>query len=141
VFYGNFIVKLSPQPLGRQLLRFEFLEQATDSEVFVYTGAGGEGVPDDVVRVIVDSSVTSIRMKLVEVEISEGLIEIGDDSFRWCENSITKINIPHSGRLTNVHLCPLFDVPFVSTMALKELEEEHFLTAYSPTLGPTPSSP
>jgi hypothetical protein len=62
-------------------------------------------------------------MKLVEVELSEGLVEIGDDSFRWCENSITKINIPHSGRLTNVHSCPLFDVPFVSTMALKELEE------------------
>ena len=78
------------------------------SEVFVYTGAGGEEVPDGVVRVIVDSSVTSIpakafyrRMKLVEVELSEGLVEIGDDSFRWCENSITEINILHSLRKIN----------------------------------------
>jgi hypothetical protein len=35
-----------------------------DADVFVYTGAGGDEVPDDVVRVRVDPSVTSIpRLK------------------------------------------------------------------------------
>jgi hypothetical protein len=76
-----------------------------DAEVFVYTGPGGEGVPHDVVRVLVDPSVTSIpyvafmgRNKLTEVELSEGLVEIGSGSFRCCDHSITKINIPISLR-------------------------------------------
>jgi hypothetical protein len=75
------------------------------AEIYVYTGAGGEGVPDDVVRVRVDLSVTSIparafnsRNKLSEVELCEGLIEIGEASFGWCGNSIMKINIPASLR-------------------------------------------
>jgi hypothetical protein len=34
---------------------------ATDAEVFVYTGKRGETICDDVVRVRVDPSVTSIR--------------------------------------------------------------------------------
>ena len=58
---------------------------------FVYTGTGGAEVPDDVLRVLVDPSVTSIparafyeRNKLVEVELCEGLVEIGDGSFRYC---------------------------------------------------------
>ena len=33
---------------------------ANDAEVFVYTGEGGARAPDDVVRVRVDPSVTSI---------------------------------------------------------------------------------
>jgi hypothetical protein len=59
-----------------------------DAEVFNYTGAGAE-VPDDVVRVRVDPSVTSIpaeafdeRHKLAEVELCEGLVEIGE-MFLW----------------------------------------------------------
>ena len=28
------------------------------------------------------------------MELCEGLMEIGVDSFRWCEHLITKINIP-----------------------------------------------
>jgi hypothetical protein len=78
---------------------------AADAEVFVYTGEGGDAVPDDVARVRVDSSVMWIparafcgRNKLAEVELSEGLVEIGNGSFKWCEHSITKINIPNSLR-------------------------------------------
>jgi hypothetical protein len=58
-----------------------------------------------VVRVRVDPSVTLIpekaffgRTKLAEVELCEGLVEIGERSFRCCEHSITKINIPTSLR-------------------------------------------
>ena len=79
---------------------------ATDDEVFVYTGEGGAAaVPRDVVRVKVDPSVASIparafneRNKLAEVELCEGLVEIGERSFRLCDHSITKINIPNSLR-------------------------------------------
>jgi len=55
----------------------------TDTEVFVYTGEGGI-TPRDMIRVLVDPSVTSIptnafwgRKKLAEVELCEGLVEIG----------------------------------------------------------------
>jgi hypothetical protein len=75
------------------------------AEVFVYTGPLGERVPRDVVRVRVDPSVTSIPSrafarcnKLVEVELCEGLVEIGYNSFAECDYSITKINIPNSLR-------------------------------------------
>jgi hypothetical protein len=50
----------------------------TDPEVYVYTGEGGAEVPQDVVCVRVDPSVTSIpacafdrRKKLAEVELSD----------------------------------------------------------------------
>jgi hypothetical protein len=77
-----------------------------DTEVFVYTGRqGGNNVPQDVERVQVDPSVTSIpahafsrRKKLAEVELCEGLVEIGERSFGSCLHSITKINIPISLR-------------------------------------------
>jgi hypothetical protein len=112
---------------------------STDTdEVFVYTGPGGERVPKDVVRVRVDPSVTSIpasafcqRKKLAEVELCEGLVEIGDDSFGGSLHSITKINIPNS--------FPLFGVRFVSTMTLNVSEKAHLRTASSPTLGSRPS--
>jgi hypothetical protein len=78
-------------------------------DVFVYTGLGGE-VPQDVVRVRVDPSVTSIpasafrqRKKLTEVELCEGLVEIGELAFGWCCHSITMINIPTSLRRINNH--------------------------------------
>jgi hypothetical protein len=78
----------------------------TNADVFVYTGEGGESPPQNIVRVRVDPSVTSIhakafhqRKKLAEVELCEGLVEIGEESFsRWCDHSITKINIPTSLR-------------------------------------------
>ena len=79
-----------------------------DTEVLIYTGTGGERVPRDVVRVRVDPSVTSIpawafyeRKKLTEVELCEGLVEIGAWSFADCGHSITKINIPNSLRRIN----------------------------------------
>jgi hypothetical protein len=78
---------------------------ATNAEVFIYTGPGGDAVPQDVERVRVDPSVTSIpagafggQTKLAKVELCEGLVEIGEASFRWCDHSITKINIPNSLR-------------------------------------------
>ena len=81
---------------------------AADAEVFVYTGPRGIDVPDDVVRVQVDHSVTSIparafhqRKRLAEVELCEGLVEIGEWSFGLCDHSITKINTPPSLRRIN----------------------------------------
>jgi hypothetical protein len=78
---------------------------STDTEVFVYTGEVGAVVPQDVVRVLVDPSVTSIpdnafqiRRKLAEVELCEGLVEIGKESFAHCDHSISKITIPTSLR-------------------------------------------
>jgi len=78
---------------------------ATDAEVFVYTGEGGLEAPRDVVHVRVDPSVTSIpayvfcgRRELAEVQLCEGLLEIGNGSFSNCDHSITKINIPNSLR-------------------------------------------
>jgi hypothetical protein len=74
-----------------------------DNDVFVYTRDGGERVPHDVVLVRVDPSVTSIpakafegRKKLTDVELCEGLVEIGEGSFSYCGHSIMKINIPNS---------------------------------------------
>jgi hypothetical protein len=75
------------------------------NEVFVYMGERGESPPQNVVRVRVDPSVTSIpahafwgSKKLTEVELCEDLVEIGEKSFMWCDQSITKINIPTSLR-------------------------------------------
>ena len=80
---------------------------AADAEVFVYTGDGGDAVPDDVIRVRVDHSVMLIparafygRKKLTEVELCEGLVEIGAWSFTWCYHSM-KINTPNSLRRIN----------------------------------------
>jgi hypothetical protein len=68
-------------------------------------GVGEERVSNDVVRVRVDPSVTSIpysafnqRNKLAEVELCEGLVEMGEHSFSWCDRSITKINFPSTLR-------------------------------------------
>jgi hypothetical protein len=77
----------------------------TNADVFVYTGEGGLEAPRDMVRVMVDPSVTLIparafyeRKKLVEVELCEGLVEIGEWSFANCDRSITRINIPNTLR-------------------------------------------
>jgi hypothetical protein len=60
-------------------------------EIFVYTGEGGAAVPQNVVSVWL----------LTDVELCEGLVEIGEESFNWCYHSITKINIPISLRRIN----------------------------------------
>ena len=61
------------------------------------------------VRIQIDPSVTSIpanafykRKKLTEVELCEGVVEIGNGSFASCDHSITKINIPNSLRRIQV---------------------------------------
>jgi hypothetical protein len=120
---------------------------STDTEVFVYTGEGGASIPHDVVRVRVDPSVTSIphafsgRNKLVEVELCEGLVEIGEYAFYWCNHSIAKINFPNSlRRINDQAFYNSLRVPFVSTMALKALENAHSHTVSSPTLEFLPSS-
>jgi hypothetical protein len=82
---------------------------ATNAEVyFVYTGPGGDAVRQDVVHLRVDPSVTTIpayaffeRKKLAEMELCEGLVEIGEESFGWCDHSISKIDIPSSLRRIN----------------------------------------
>jgi hypothetical protein len=92
------------------------------AEVFVYTGEGRAVAPYDVIRIRVDPSVTSIpvrafneRKKLAEVELCEGLVEIGEGAFKWCEHSITKINIPTlPGEFVIMPSGALFDVPFTS---------------------------
>jgi hypothetical protein len=80
-------------------------DNAAAAEVFVYMGPGGDVAPRDVICLRVDPSVTSIpahafqgREKLTEVELCEGLVEIGGYAFRCCGLSITKINIPTSLR-------------------------------------------
>jgi hypothetical protein len=77
----------------------------TDTEVFIYTGEGRAEVLQDVVRVWVDPSVTSIparafdvRTKLTKVELCEGVLEIGEWSFGGCDHAITEINMPTSLR-------------------------------------------
>jgi hypothetical protein len=90
----------------KSLVLAKMSNNASNAEVFVYTGEGGERIiPDDVVLVRIDPSVSSIpykafyrRKKLAEVEQCEGVVEIGEGSFGWCDHSITKINIPTSLR-------------------------------------------
>jgi hypothetical protein len=101
-----------------------------------------------VVHIWVDSSVTSIpadafyeRKKLAEVELCEGLVEIGERSFGWCNHSITNINIPNSlRRINDEAFYASFELLFVSMMALKVLENTHSLSASSPTFESHPSS-
>jgi hypothetical protein len=82
--------------------------EGSNAEVFVYTGEVGAVVPQDVVRVRIDPSVTSIpdnafdqRKCLTEVELCEGLVEIGIRSFAYCLHSMTNINIPTTLRRIN----------------------------------------
>jgi hypothetical protein len=87
--------------------------------------------------------------KLTEVELSEGLVEIGNSSFSGssfldCGNSISKINIPNSLRRINDYaFCRSLSVLlFVFMMALKALEEAPSLVASSPHFRVSqPSSP
>jgi hypothetical protein len=79
---------------------------------------------------------------LAEVNLNEGLVEIGVWSFGWCDHSITKINIPTSlRRINEFAFVALFELIFVCTMALTALEKKHSLAASSPTLESRPSSP
>ena len=76
------------------------MAEESNAEVFVYTE--GAVVPDDVVRVRVDPSVTIIprdvfcnKVKLEEVELYEGLVEIGRMAF-YGTTLLKRISIPSS---------------------------------------------
>ena len=92
------------------------------SQDLIYLHSHSHGAVD---RVRVDPSVTTIparafdgHRKLTEVELSEGLVEIGigafigSSSFLDCGNSISKINIPNSLRRINDYaLCRSLRTP------------------------------
>ena len=93
------------------------------SEVFVYTE--GAVVPVDVVRVRVHPSITAIpryafedRMELEDVELCEGLLEIGMSAFYGC-NSLKRLTIPNTVR-------SIGNMAFEScrNLAIVELNEE-----------------
>jgi len=86
-------------------------EISSNTEVFVYTE--GVVVPEDVARVRVHPSITIIpentfykRQKLKEVELCEGLLEIGSHAFFDCEE-LTEIRIPST--VTIIHEKAFFD--------------------------------
>ena len=123
--------------------------EGSNVEVFIYMGPGGERVPDDVERVLVDPSVTSIpaksferRRNLTEVELSEGIVKLGEESFSCCGRSITKVIIPTSLRriadraFMESLRCPIRLHDGIESI----LENAHSMAAYLPTLEPHPSS-
>ena len=110
-------------------------------EVFVYTGPGGDDVPQNVVRVRIDPSVTSIhdeaftnarswpRWSCVKASWKLGTVpSVG---------ATTRLQIStyptHSGGLMIMPSFILSELLFVFTMILKALESTHSLPAYSPT--------
>jgi len=77
-------------------------DNSSSTEVFVYTE--GAVVPENVVRARVHPSVTAIlrgafkdRNKLEEIELSEGLLKIGEEAFYGC-HSLKQITIPSTVR-------------------------------------------
>lgn len=73
---------------------------AEAAEVFVYMGEGGPEIPDDVVRVRIHPSVSRIPAntfrgcnKLEDVELCDGLLEIGTYAFYNCM-VLKRISIP-----------------------------------------------
>ena len=117
-------------------------EDNINSEVFIYTE--GAVVPRDVVRVRVHPSVTIIpehafynRRKLEEVELCDGLLEIGQYVFQFC-SELKRLSIPstvtvitrgtcqYCERLTEVELndglLEIGDGAFSMCSALKRVE-------------------
>mmetsp|Transcript_24212 Transcript_24212/g.59277 ORF Transcript_24212/g.59277 Transcript_24212/m.59277 type:complete len:170 (-) Transcript_24212:340-849(-) len=79
-----------------------------DEEIFLYVG-GHQTVPKDIVRARIDPSVKIIKelafkkcKKLKDVEFCEGLEEIGDGAFCYCE-SLESIRMPSTTRV--IGLC------------------------------------
>ena len=94
-------------------------EASNDVEVFVYTE--GVAVPHDVVRVRVHPSVTVIplctfeyRDALVEIELCEGLLEIGLNAFYECV-ALKRITIPST--VTSIQEWAFYDC-----IGLEEIE-------------------
>jgi hypothetical protein len=64
---------------------------------------------------------------LTEVELCEGLVEIGEGSFRWCNNSITKINTPTSlRRICNDAFCNSLQTPIQLHDGIESIGERAF---------------
>ena len=89
--------------------------------VFVYMGVGGPRAPSDVVCIRVHPSVTIIhagafrhKRKLEEVELCEGLFEIGHSAFREC-HLLKRIKIPSTVTLIG-------DSAFRSCHRLEQIE-------------------
>ena len=87
-------------------------------EVFVYMGEGSV-IPNDIVRARIHSPVTAIRsgifrsrQKLEKIELCEGLLSIGLQSFYGCSSLKQQIRIPST--VTNIGHCAFFDAPLLS---------------------------
>ena len=94
-------------------------EDNSNAEIFVYTE--GAVVPIDVVRVRIHPSVTVIpegtfreQYKLKEVELYEGLVEIGEAAFEKC-NALERVSVPST--VTIVH-----QYAFSGCYGLEEIE-------------------
>ena len=113
------------EPMNHCMVDIEMADEdevisANDSEVFVYMG-GYMVVPDDVVRAQVHPSVTVIpenafqfRYKLEEIDLCEGLLEIGKHALSQCR-SLKRIQVPSS-------VTKICDSAFSCCDALEEVE-------------------
>ena len=95
----------------------------SSAEVFVYMG-GDMVLPDDVVRVRVHPSVTVIperafkeRFQLEEIELCDGLLEIGEFTFESCK-SLRHIKIPST--VTTISWCSFSNCEKLETIQLNE---------------------
>ena len=86
----------------------EVISAYNNDEVFEYMG-GDMVVPRDVVRAQVHPSVAVIperafqyQTKLEEIELCDGLIEIGNDVFLGC-SSLKHVNIPSTVKTIGIH--------------------------------------
>ncbi|KAL7527088.1 hypothetical protein ACHAXR_004208, partial [Thalassiosira sp. AJA248-18] len=93
----------------------------TMQEAFLYTGQERAAIPDGVTRVRVAPSVTRIppgllssRKKLEEVELCEGLEEIGEYAFSGCL-ALKRIRIPST-------VTRILDYAFSDCRKLEEVE-------------------
>ena len=126
-------------------------EASNNAEVFMYTE--GVSVPHDVVRARVHPSVTVIPSKafqrcdkLEEVELCEGLLEIGNDAFYQCV-ALKRIAIPSTVTtiqewafysciaLEGIELCGLVEIgeaAFLGCKALKQIRIPSTVTVLPP---------
>ena len=104
-----------------------------DADIFVYTE--GAIVPRDVVRARIDPSVTLIpprafseRKKLVDVELGEGIQQIGEDAFKSCD-ALKRISIPSTVTIIGedaFHWCEKLKRVILLQEGLEEIGERAF---------------
>jgi len=106
------------------------MSREEDVEVYVYNGV--DEVPEDVIHVRVDPSVTVIpdsafqyRLHLEQVDLPEGLIKIEERAFIDCK-SLKRINIPSTlveiGNSAFNHCHKLVDI----VLPIKDWVSMHF---------------